>query len=166
MENEHEQLVSMVNQLLDERDKLSRENEYLKAKLNQSILLETIHDMKKERDLLFQLLTNLTVNQKKDETNRFVRYQVREKYISRFSNEKKNNKNPYFRQQSTAYIQNPTPPRFKSNYIQPIRTDLSKSSQTNSKIQTKPFRPHDILLKHSQNSPFKHYRSQSLQDLT
>ena len=92
MENEHEQLVSMVNQLLDERNKLSRENEYLKSKLNQSILLETIHDMKKERDLLFQLLTNLTVNQKKDETNRFVRYQVREKYKSRFSNEKKTTK--------------------------------------------------------------------------
>ncbi|CAF4591969.1 unnamed protein product, partial [Rotaria sp. Silwood2] len=40
--NEHEQLVSMVNQLMNEREILYRENEYLKAKLNESILIETI----------------------------------------------------------------------------------------------------------------------------
>lgn len=61
MENEHHQLVSMVNQLVDQREKLTRENDYLKAKLNQSMLLETIEEMKKERNLLFQLLTNLTM---------------------------------------------------------------------------------------------------------
>ena len=38
--------------------KLSRENEYLKAKLNESILMETIKDMRKERDVLFKLLSN------------------------------------------------------------------------------------------------------------
>lgn len=60
IDNEHEQLVSMLNQLLDERETLSRENEYLKAKLNESVLMETIKEMKNERDLLFKLLSNLT----------------------------------------------------------------------------------------------------------
>lgn len=58
--HEHEQLVSLLNQLMDERDLLARENEYLKAKLNESILVETVNEMKKERDLLLKLLTNLT----------------------------------------------------------------------------------------------------------
>lgn len=78
---------------------------------------------------------------------------------------------------SIPYKQNPTPPRFKSNYLQPIRTELPKPSLTTKKhhlyktiasqdFETKPFRHYDIQLQHSQNSPFKHYRSQSLQDLT
>jgi hypothetical protein len=54
-----------------------------------------------------------------------------------------------------------------------------KQSQTNQKILVyktataprtqelnKLIRKHDIPLTHSQNSPFQHYRSQSLQDLT
>jgi hypothetical protein len=64
----------MVNQLMDERERLSRENEYLKAKLNESVLIETIHEMKKERDLLFKLLSNLTINYK-DEQLRVIKHQ-------------------------------------------------------------------------------------------
>jgi hypothetical protein len=80
VDNEHEQLVSMLNQLLDEREVLSRENEYFKAKLNQSILMETIKEMKKERDLLFKLLTNLTTNNNnKDEQVRIIKQHIKEK---------------------------------------------------------------------------------------
>lgn len=72
MENGHEeqydqeQLVSMIHRLVDERDGLWRENEYLKSKLNESILIETINDMRRERELLFKLLLNLS-NQNRDE---------------------------------------------------------------------------------------------------
>jgi hypothetical protein len=80
VDNEYEQLVSMLNQLLDEREVLSRENEYFKAKLNRSILIETIKEMKKERDLLFKLLTNLTTNNNnKDEQVRIIKQQIKEK---------------------------------------------------------------------------------------
>ena len=67
-ENAHEQQydndqhISMVHGLMDERDVLWRENEYLKAKLNESVLMETINEMRKERDLLLKLLLNLTSN--------------------------------------------------------------------------------------------------------
>jgi regulator of replication initiation timing len=77
VDNEHEQLVSMLNQLLDEREILSRENEYLKAKLNESVLMETIKEMKKERDLLFKLLSNLTIN--KDEQFKILKHSNKEK---------------------------------------------------------------------------------------
>ena len=72
MENGHEehydqeQLVSMIHRLVDERDLLWRENEYLKSKLNESLLIETINDMRRERELLFKLLLNLS-NQNRDE---------------------------------------------------------------------------------------------------
>jgi hypothetical protein len=62
VESERDQLVSMLKQLVDEREILSRENEYLKAKLNESMLLETITELKKERDILLKLLSNLTIN--------------------------------------------------------------------------------------------------------
>lgn len=68
VENSHEQqldnnqLISMINRLMNERDLLWRENEYLKAKLNESILIETINEIKKERDLLLKLLLNLSTN--------------------------------------------------------------------------------------------------------
>jgi hypothetical protein len=62
VESEHDQLVYMLKQLVNEREILSRENEYLKAKLNESILMETIKELKKERNLLFKLLSNLTMN--------------------------------------------------------------------------------------------------------
>jgi hypothetical protein len=79
VDNEHDQLVSMLNHLLDEREILSRENEYLKAKLNQSILLETIKEMKKERDILFKLLSNLTINNNKDKQSKFIKHHNKEK---------------------------------------------------------------------------------------
>lgn len=77
IENEHEQLISMLNQLLDEREILTRENEYLKSKLNESILIETIKDLKKERDLLLKLLSNLT---NKDEQLPILKTVIKEKY--------------------------------------------------------------------------------------
>lgn len=64
---DNEQLVSMIHRLTDERDVLWRENEYLKAKLNESMLLETINEMRKERDLLLKLLLNLSTNKNNDE---------------------------------------------------------------------------------------------------
>jgi regulator of replication initiation timing len=79
MPNEHDHLVSMMNQLIDEREILSRENEYLKSKLNESVLVETINEMKKERDLLFKLLSNLTMNCSKDDHIRFIKRFVKEK---------------------------------------------------------------------------------------
>jgi len=77
VDNEHEQLVSMLNQLLDEREILSRENKYLKAKLNESALMKTIKEMRKERDLLFKLLSNLTIN--KDEQFKYLKHSNKEK---------------------------------------------------------------------------------------
>jgi hypothetical protein len=64
---DNEQLISMIHRLMDERDSLWRENEYLKAKLNQSVLIETINEIRKERDLLLKLLLNLSTNNNKDE---------------------------------------------------------------------------------------------------
>jgi transcriptional regulator CtsR len=61
---DHEQLISIVHRLMDERDILRRENEYLRAKLNESVLIETINEIRKERDLLLKLLLNLSTNQK------------------------------------------------------------------------------------------------------
>ncbi|CAF1400804.1 unnamed protein product [Adineta steineri] len=65
---DNEQLVSMIHDLMDERDVLWRENEYLKAKLNESVLIETINEMRKERDLLLKLLLNLTSNNKTEQS--------------------------------------------------------------------------------------------------
>jgi hypothetical protein len=80
VDNEHEQLVLMLNQLMNEREILSRENEYLKAKLNDSVLMETIKEMRNERDLLFKLLSNLTMNNNnKDEQLRYLKHYIKEK---------------------------------------------------------------------------------------
>lgn len=68
--HEHEHLVSMINQLLNEREVLHRENQYLKAKLNDSILMETINEMKKERNVLLTILSNLTISNNQEETSR------------------------------------------------------------------------------------------------
>lgn len=70
---DNEQLVSMVHGLMDERESLWRENEYLKAKLNESVLIETINEMRKERDLLLKLLLNLTMknNNNKPEQSQY-----------------------------------------------------------------------------------------------
>jgi hypothetical protein len=59
---DNEQLVTMIHRLMNERDLLWRENEYLKAKLNESVLIETINEIRKERDLLLKLLLNLSSN--------------------------------------------------------------------------------------------------------
>ena len=64
---DHEQLISIIHRLMDERDVLWRENEYLKAKLNESVLIETINEIRKERDLLLKLLLNLSTNQKDEQ---------------------------------------------------------------------------------------------------
>ena len=66
-DNEPEQFVSMFQQLVNEREGLARENEYLKAKMNESVLMETIREIKKERDFLLKLLSNLTKNNQQDE---------------------------------------------------------------------------------------------------
>ena len=68
LDHEHEQFLSMFQQLVDEREMLARENEYLKAKMNQSVLMETIKDMKRERDLLLKLLSNLTINHQDEQS--------------------------------------------------------------------------------------------------
>ena len=70
--NEHEQFVSVFEQLVNEREVLSRENEYLKAKMNESILLETIREMKRERDFLLKLLANLTNNDRQNDEQRLT----------------------------------------------------------------------------------------------
>jgi hypothetical protein len=68
---DNEQLISMIHALMDERESLWRENEYLKAKLNESVLIENINEMRRERDLLLKLLFNLTMkdnNQKAEQS--------------------------------------------------------------------------------------------------
>lgn len=71
-DHEHEQFVSVFEQLVNEREVLSRENEYLKAKMNESILLETIREMKRERDFLLKLLANLTNNDRQNDEQRLT----------------------------------------------------------------------------------------------
>jgi hypothetical protein len=75
---DNEQLVSMIHRLMDERDGLWRENEYLKAKLNESLLVETINEMRKERDLLLKLLLNLSTNNDKDDKPQCQNYYTEE----------------------------------------------------------------------------------------
>ncbi|CAF0937381.1 unnamed protein product [Adineta steineri] len=52
-------MISVLNQLIDEREILSRENE--------SLLIETMNEMRKERRLLFKLSSNLTTKHNYDE---------------------------------------------------------------------------------------------------
>ena len=146
VESEHDQLISMLKQLVDEREMLSRENEYLKAKLNESMLMETIKELKRERDLLLKLLSNLTIKQNNI-----------------------NEKNIRFDLRSTNIPSSPSHPALnKQNPLDPTRLHRLKTNQTNKKLhvyQTS-IRKNEVLLKHSQNSAFQHYRSQSLQDLS
>ena len=51
----------------------------LKAKLNQSIMMETIHEMKRERSLLLKLLSNLTISINQDEQLQGVKPRIKEK---------------------------------------------------------------------------------------
>ncbi|CAF3191189.1 unnamed protein product [Rotaria socialis] len=247
---DNEQLVSMIHRLADERDVLWRENEYLKAKLNESILIETINEMRKERDLLLKLLLNLSVNRNNDgqlpytdeHTNGYSNdllppppYQT---YNTLPNSKSQLNSSPPTKKHSSHYRQNPTPMvhrdlsipvtelkphrrshRTRQSVEQPQQTQLQqqqqqqqqqpsaiyrvegtkeclmnpdelssvfahvKHSHPNKKIvvyktsttpQTHEFNQlvdemcvkHGVELKHSQNSPFHQYRSQSLQDLT
>ncbi|CAF3553758.1 unnamed protein product [Rotaria sp. Silwood1] len=229
IDNEHEQLVSMVNHLMDERDILYRENEYLKAKLNESILLETIQEMKKERFFLLKLLSNLTINHNnnQDERLRCVKHRMKENNtdflsspsyptfssklvhydnssaeqnstISRHNSSLTNNHNRVYRlktnieQQKQKQKQQPTVvyriDNSKENTMNNLDRLSSSSSSSTANMKhpqpnrkffvyktsmipqtqesNKSIRKHDFQLKHSQNSPFQHYRSQSLQDLT
>ncbi|CAF1115070.1 unnamed protein product [Rotaria sordida] len=226
IDNQHEQLVSMVNQLMDEREILYRENEYLKAKLNESILIETIQEMKKERIFLLKLLSNLTINNNQDDQSRYVKHHIKENNtdflpppsyqtysskpvhydnslaeqnstISRNNPSVINNRNRIYRlntnieQQKQQQQQQPTViyriDNSKENLMNNsdrLSSSLSstnhmKHPQSNKKVfvyktsitpqtqeSNKLIRKYDCQLKHSQNSPFRHYRSQSLQDLT
>jgi hypothetical protein len=80
VDNGHEQqeLITMIDRLMNERDILWRENEYLKAKLNESILIETINEIRKERDLLLKLLLNLSSNNNKDEQIQYQNHHTEE----------------------------------------------------------------------------------------
>jgi len=82
VDNGHEQqeLITMIDRLMNERDILWRENEYLKAKLNESILIETINEIRKERDLLLKLLLNLSANNNnnKDEQIQYQNHHTEE----------------------------------------------------------------------------------------
>jgi hypothetical protein len=62
----HDQLLAMIDRLINERDHLCRENDYLRAKLNESTQIETINEMKNERELLLKLFINLTAKDKQD----------------------------------------------------------------------------------------------------
>ncbi|CAF3397669.1 unnamed protein product [Rotaria sp. Silwood1] len=249
---DNEQLVSMIHRLVDERDVLWRENEYLKAKLNESILIETINEMRKERDILLKLLLNLSTNKNNDEQLQYQNY-CTDEHINGYSNDilppppyqtyntnsnskSLHNSSPSTKKLSFHSRQNQTPianpvlsipvtelkpsrrsHRTKQNFEQHQYqqqqqqqqqqqptviyrvegtkeclmnpNELSsvfahvKHSHPNKKIvvyktpttpQTHEFNQlvdemcikHGVELKHSQNSPFQQYRSQSLQDLT
>ncbi|CAF0771672.1 unnamed protein product [Rotaria sordida] len=245
---DNEQLVSMINRLADERDVLWRENEYLKAKLNESILTETINEMRQERDLLLKLLLNLSTNKNNNEQLQYQNYFIDE-HINGYSNDilppppyqtyntnsnskPLHNSSPLTKKISSHSRQNQTPITNRNlsipvTELKPSRRshrtkqsleqqqqqqqqqqqptviyrvegtkeclmnpdELSsvfahvKHSHPNKKIvvyktpttpQTHEFNQlvdemcmkHGVELKHSQNSPFQQYRSQSLQDLT
>ncbi|CAF1683140.1 unnamed protein product [Rotaria magnacalcarata] len=225
IDHEHERLVTMVNQLMDEREILHRENEYLKAKLNQSILMETIHEMKRERSLLLKLLSNLTININQDEQLQGVKPRMKENNANILAspvypklNTKSVHCNNSLAEQNSAFPRH-NPPiktnnnrayRLKANFEHKQKQNQSpaviyrmentnensmnnsdrSSSSSSSIAHTKTsqssrecfacktsvmpqiqesnrlIRKQKIQLQHSQNSPFQHYRSQSLQDLT
>ncbi|CAF0804476.1 unnamed protein product [Didymodactylos carnosus] len=58
----NDELISFIHRLMDEREQILKENEYLRAKLNESLLIETINEIKGERDILLKLLVNTTNN--------------------------------------------------------------------------------------------------------
>ncbi|CAF1181298.1 unnamed protein product [Adineta ricciae] len=169
--HEHEQLVSLLNQLMDERDLLARENEYLKAKINDSILVETVNEMKKERDLLLKLLTNLT--------NKYQHERDIHSTMSRQSHPTAVNYGHVHRLKTNLEQQQTRP----IQHVEKCKDSLDRLSSTSSSSNTqlRPpqptkrifvlktpqtlFRKPDIQLKHSLNSAFQHYRSQSLQNL-
>ncbi|UJR33014.1 hypothetical protein I4U23_020474 [Adineta vaga] len=230
---DNEQLISMIHGLMDERDVLWRENEYLKAKLNESLLMETINEMRKERDLLLKLLLNLTTNHQ-DKTD-LSQYQnsFNEEHTRSYSNDhlpstshqtctvtpngklSHNGNSPskkppsHSRTSSREVLQGELKSSRRLHRMKPNSdqqptvvyrvegtkeclmnpNELSsvfahvKHSHPNKKIvvyktsttpQTHEFNQlvdemclkHGVELKHSQNSPFQQYRSQSLQDLT
>ncbi|CAF1194760.1 unnamed protein product [Adineta steineri] len=74
--NEHEQMISVLNQLIDEREILSRENECL--------LIETMNEMRKERRLLFKSISNLTTKHNYDEQVHYTKQHLKEKYIFQY----------------------------------------------------------------------------------
>ncbi|CAF1178898.1 unnamed protein product [Adineta steineri] len=215
--NEHEQMISVLNQLIDEREILSRENEYLRSRLNESLLIETMNEMRKERSLLFKLLSNLTTKHNYDEQVHYIKQHLKENYNNSLpppsypirndtssvnTTTKQDSSLP--RHNRSTIINNAHVHRLKPNIElhqqqqQPkimYNTEHRKENSTNNlarlisptTIHWKPFqtnkkfvfykipqtqesnksiRKHDMQLKHSQNSPFQRYRSQSLQNLT
>ncbi|UJR14147.1 hypothetical protein I4U23_001141 [Adineta vaga] len=189
--NEYEQLITLLNQLMSERDILFRENEYLKAKLNESILIETVHEMKKERDYLLKLLSNLTTKYHHENNVNSVYGTMSDKSInqnnSTLSHQNRSlamTKDNIHRVKANLEQQQQQQQRSKVIYRADNRKDtldrLSSSSSTTTPLKSSQtskrmffykapqtlFRKPDIQLKHSLNSPFQHYRSQSLQNLS
>ncbi|CAF1161032.1 unnamed protein product [Adineta steineri] len=82
--NEHEQMISVLNQLIDEREILSRENEYLRSRLNECLLIETMNEMRKNRSLLFKLISNLTTKHNYDEQEQYIKQHLKENYNNSF----------------------------------------------------------------------------------
>ena len=75
---ERNPLASTINELNSECDFLSRNNEYLRERLSESSLLKTVHRMKRERDLLWKLLTNLTEENNDDEQLKYLQHHIKE----------------------------------------------------------------------------------------
>ncbi|CAF1266269.1 unnamed protein product [Adineta steineri] len=75
--NEHKQMISVLNQLIDEREILSRENEYLRSRETESLLIKTMNEMRKERNLLFKLLSNLITKHNYDEQEQHASIPIR-----------------------------------------------------------------------------------------
>ncbi|CAF1617533.1 unnamed protein product [Adineta ricciae] len=230
---DNDQLISMIHGLMDERDALWRENEYLKAKLNESILMETINEMRKERDLLLKLLLNLTSNRHDKPDPSQYPNSSSDEFTSNYPADllpptsyqthittpngkiSHNGNSPSKKPSSQSRSSNRDVPQGESKLSRRIHrmkpnsdqqpavvyrvegtkeclmnpNELSsvfahvKHSHPNKKIvvyktsttpQTHEFNQlvdemclkHGVELKHSQNSPFQQYRSQSLQDLT
>ena len=239
VDNEH--LVTMIHRLANERDILWRENEYLKAKLNESVLIETINEMKKERDLLLKLLLNLSTSNNQpppppppssshkddsspyqnhysdensngysndllppppyqtyspptkklppphsrpNQTHRDLFIPVTELKPTRRSHRpnKLNNNNPDSQPAVVYRVEGTKECLMNPDELSSVFAHV-KHSHPNKKIvvykttstpQTHEFNQlmdemcikHGVELKHSQNSPFQQYRSQSLQDLT
>ncbi|CAF1211699.1 unnamed protein product [Didymodactylos carnosus] len=63
----NDELINFIHRLMDEREQILKENEYLRAKLNESLLIETINEIKGERDILLKLLVNTTNNNKQQQ---------------------------------------------------------------------------------------------------
>ncbi|CAF1161051.1 unnamed protein product [Adineta steineri] len=68
-----------------EREILSWENEYLRSRETECLLIETMNEMRKERSLSFKLISNLTTKHNYDEQVYYIKQHLKENCNNSFS---------------------------------------------------------------------------------